>query len=928
MVCLESYDDVIGPARLHPYRAMSASPHVVGEEGQKKGEAYPTIVDCVITACQACLKTYFTGIVDAGFDGACPRMRCMCCTRVVCERVWAPLVEPSVLETFQKRAANLLSIQCGRCHTRGTIMVKPPAEHSYSLALDKLLAAVDSATEKEDSGSGRTPPATVSSAATSTHTPTGSTTATPAASTPSTGFASIDAVNHDDKQQAPPSGVQTTRLKKALLVALERYTSGEEIDTSPCYLALEQVFGEPDIGAMSQEVRDDLMLLMMNCVEADSERRASLHVRFIRSNPTVVTRCCKALHCYRCRVIDGHPSQTCEQYEAQRGPEFVCKCPGCGVYVVKGDGCDSITCICGRNFSWSKLVNDRQMMVANAFRDAHPEDTGRAAVQIIRRGLPSAASPAVGDEQLCRLTFQHDSVHAFPDIQQREHDATYNRHPEKALVNESSEMVQGAVGDENQRGHTGGQEPSTAEQVEATQAAREEEQGLGPAAIELERVPQAPIQELDDRAPFQGTGQGPVTPGGQEEQLGPPVPGGGPLSAEDELRLANAYVVAYPREAADARAAMFGEENPHFTVQRAYAQETWRRRAPALSRYFGRPRHSSVAAVSEAGAEWQAAAAGDWLNHNRAEVELVRRRSELARSALVEAFYGDDTRLAHSTAIAHTAAEHARAALRVFPPLVDNTASRSRPTRNGRQQQRGTHQEDQDREEEPLFRWLGIVEPRPPVVTAAGHAESSASGGDDPEDDEADEEEERWEVPFAEAEIEEDARDIIPAPLTLWTPWPVGRGAPARPAACRRERRPVVADPAARQVSALSAFGTIHLRREVERWVAGSTARQERLRRVMAVEERELSKAWVALWGRRLRLDPSTRTWVDANEDETAAVCTAARRVIFLQAHPEQQACAEQRAMMKAFVRRNKAAIASAGEEATTELAAGWERQH
>lgn len=51
------------------------------------------------------------GIVEAGFDGACPRVRCMCCPRVVCEQAWAPLVEPDLLKTFQKRAATLLSIQ-------------------------------------------------------------------------------------------------------------------------------------------------------------------------------------------------------------------------------------------------------------------------------------------------------------------------------------------------------------------------------------------------------------------------------------------------------------------------------------------------------------------------------------------------------------------------------------------------------------------------------------------------------------------------------------------------------------------------------------------------------------------------------------------------------------------------------------------------
>ena len=41
---------------------------------------------------------------------------------------------------------------------------------------------------------------------------------------------------------------------------------------------------------------------------------------------------------YRCRVKGGHPSITCEQYEAKRGHEDVCQCPGCGMYVVKGDG--------------------------------------------------------------------------------------------------------------------------------------------------------------------------------------------------------------------------------------------------------------------------------------------------------------------------------------------------------------------------------------------------------------------------------------------------------------------------------------------------------------------------------------------------------------------------------------------------------------
>lgn len=57
-------------------------------------------------------------------------------------------------------------------------------------------------------------------------------------------------------------------------------------------------------------------------------------------------------------------------------------------------GCDSIICICGHVFCWSELVKNRNMRVANAFRDAHPEDTARVASQIIRRGPPPHATNA------------------------------------------------------------------------------------------------------------------------------------------------------------------------------------------------------------------------------------------------------------------------------------------------------------------------------------------------------------------------------------------------------------------------------------------------------------------------------------------------------------------------------------------------------
>lgn len=65
-----------------------------------------------------------------------------------------------------------------------------------------------------------------------------------------------------------------------------------------------------------------------------------------------------------------------------------------------------------------------------------------------------------------------------------------------------------------------------------------------------------------------------VTVPGDDDEWDRPIPEGnnGPLSAEDEFRLASAYAESYPREEAQARAAIYEEENPHFTVQRARVQ--------------------------------------------------------------------------------------------------------------------------------------------------------------------------------------------------------------------------------------------------------------------------------------------------------------------------------------------------------------------
>ncbi len=77
------------------------------------------------------------------------------------------------------------------------------------------------------------------------------------------------------------------------------------------------------------------------------------------------------------------------------------RCCFVGISLGRLTGCDSITCICGRSFSWTQLVSDRFRGLANAFRDAFPENTRRLAAEITRRGPPG--------EQVIPLSSFHSS---------------------------------------------------------------------------------------------------------------------------------------------------------------------------------------------------------------------------------------------------------------------------------------------------------------------------------------------------------------------------------------------------------------------------------------------------------------------------------------------------------------------------------------
>lgn len=105
--------------------------------------------DCKPTICRDCASQHFEMIVDGGFDGACPKMKCPACTRVVPKREWSPLVPQHTKELFERRARLLMSIQCGSCHTRRDVFLPSTSEESVARR-QELLDVVGGRNRGED----------------------------------------------------------------------------------------------------------------------------------------------------------------------------------------------------------------------------------------------------------------------------------------------------------------------------------------------------------------------------------------------------------------------------------------------------------------------------------------------------------------------------------------------------------------------------------------------------------------------------------------------------------------------------------------------------------------------------------------------------------------------------------------------------------
>lgn len=286
--------------------------------------------------CSVCVISYIVYKIDNSFLGFCPKMICPCehqdkKVKILDFSEWSKsnIISFNIVHKYKSLASSTLSFLCGGCHSLKSLQLEISTQNCErgKKVLDDLFFAYDN--RKVESTT-----------------------------------------------QMLPNKSSTTTID-AFLLKVNAYCSGN-IDVDEFFTDIIQT-DLPTLSHMNDKESWELFKNVLYCV-CDPERQATLHLRYLRWRPKIWTPCCNREHCFRCRTKDFHEGQTCE-FNSTKLDNSVLDCPGCGVYLVKGDGCNTITCVCGRQFSWA--TEKENMDRCNNFIRYYPENTAECCVLVL-----------------------------------------------------------------------------------------------------------------------------------------------------------------------------------------------------------------------------------------------------------------------------------------------------------------------------------------------------------------------------------------------------------------------------------------------------------------------------------------------------------------------------------------------------------------
>lgn len=173
--------------------------------------------------------------------------------------------------------------------------------------------------------------------------------------------------------------------------------SSNELNVEEMYACLLKDFF-PNLMTLTDPLAWEVFCHVLRLI-IDPERRANLHLRYLRDRPRIKTLCCSREHCFRCKVKEFHEGKSCMESSTELDHSVV-NCPTCGIALSKGDGCNTITCVCGKQFSWTAEKENTDRCVQ--FLQSYPENTSVRCANILCTE-PSSAGTVVQQAQAWQI---------------------------------------------------------------------------------------------------------------------------------------------------------------------------------------------------------------------------------------------------------------------------------------------------------------------------------------------------------------------------------------------------------------------------------------------------------------------------------------------------------------------------------------------
>lgn len=136
----------------------------------------------------------------------------------------------------------------------------------------------------------------------------------------------------------------------------------------------------PAVNNLSDRDAWDKIILNVLRLISNPERRINFQLRYLRNRPRVWSPCHNVEQCYKCKTRSYHEGKTCAQVCALYDND-VLSCPQCGVFLVKGDGCDHVQCVCGKYFSFNALKTAQRN--SKWFSEKFPDQTAWMCARVL-----------------------------------------------------------------------------------------------------------------------------------------------------------------------------------------------------------------------------------------------------------------------------------------------------------------------------------------------------------------------------------------------------------------------------------------------------------------------------------------------------------------------------------------------------------------